>query len=76
MVEGAPEMPDMEMGPDGMPLGPDGMPMRPEGSQGGFLSKLKGNWLVVLLGLALIGQGIFIWRLKRKINANGEFFDA
>ena len=36
MVEGAPEMPDMEMGPDGMPLGPDGMPIRPEGSQGGF----------------------------------------
>jgi hypothetical protein len=76
MVEGAPEMPDMEMGPDGMPLGPDGMPIRPEVSQGGFLSKLKGNWLVVLLGLAVIGQGIFIWRLKRKINANGEFFDA
>lgn len=60
------------MGPDGMPLGPDGLPMA-EGASGGFGGFLKKYWLSVLLILGLIGEGIYIVRIKKK--AKEEFFD-
>lgn len=63
-----------EMGPgfEGKP----GMPMGPDGIQGGFLQKLKNNWKLTLLLVVVLIQAVFIWRLRRKVKANGEFFDV
>lgn len=70
-VESAPEPSPDEMGMEGEMM-PDG----PGGPGGGFMSKLKNNWLATLLGIVILAQIVFIWRMKKKMKANGEFFDA
>ncbi|MBZ4654508.1 MAG: S-layer domain-like protein [Peptococcaceae bacterium] len=61
------------MGPDGsvkpgMPV--KGMPLQ----KGSFLNTVKTKWPTFLLGLVIILEGIYIWRLKRK-KASEEFFN-
>jgi len=82
-VEDRPEPPPgSEMGPGGktgMIEGKAGMsrsPMGPNGPKTSLLVKLKNNWKAVVLLIIIIIQGIFIWRLKRRVNQNGEFFDV
>jgi hypothetical protein len=54
---------------------PDGkMPGGMGNSGGRFMASLKSNWLPVLLGLIMLGEGFFIWRMKRN-NRNKEFLD-
>lgn len=75
-VEGQPEpLMGGEMGPEGKP-GMPGSPMGPDGSPGNFLAKLKNNWKAIVLLFVVLIQGVFIWRLRRKVKANGEFFDV
>lgn len=76
-VQSQPEMPmEGEVGPGGFE-GKPGMPMGPDGAMGGgFGQKLKNNWKAIVLLVIVLIQGIFIWRLKRKVKANGEFFDV
>ncbi|NLT94168.1 MAG: hypothetical protein GXW85_01310 [Clostridia bacterium] len=57
--------------------GKPGMPMGPDRAMGGGLGqKLKDNWKAMVLLVIVLIQGVFIWRLKRKVKANGEFFDV
>ena len=76
-VQSQPEMPmEGEMGPGGFE-GRPGMPMGPDGAMGGgFLQKLKNNWKTLVLFVVVLVQAVFIWRLRRKVKANGEFFDV
>ncbi len=59
-------------GMDGEKFGPErpiGMP-----KQGGFLSKIKGNLLSIILLLIIVGETVYIVRFKKK-KANEEFFN-
>ncbi|KJS21557.1 MAG: hypothetical protein VR72_10015 [Clostridiaceae bacterium BRH_c20a] len=82
-VQGQPEPPmGGEMGPGGKPgiidgrPGMPGSPMGPDGPQQSLAVKLKNNWKAILLLIIVFIQAVFIWRLKRKVKANGEFFDV
>jgi hypothetical protein len=82
-VEGRPEpLPGGEMGPGGKPgviegkPGMPSLPMGPDGPKTSLLVKFKNNWKSLILLIIVIIQGIFIWRLRRKVKENGEFFDV
>ncbi|MFZ5753128.1 MAG: hypothetical protein ACOY3J_02710, partial [Bacillota bacterium] len=61
------------MGPDGSVK--PGMPVKGMPPQkASFLTTLKTKWPTFLLGLVIILEGIYIWRLKRK-KASEEFFN-
>lgn len=60
------------IGPDGKPLGPDGMPMD-DGSGSGLGGFFKQHWLSIVLIAGLLGEAIYIIRIKKK--AKEEFFD-
>lgn len=64
------------MGADGKMGDFEGAPGRVGmgGSAGGFFSTLKTNWLPILLGVIMLGEGFLIWRMKRN-NRNKEFLD-
>jgi len=81
-VQGQPEQPmGGEIGPDGKPVmidgrpGMPGSPMGPEGQQS-LAAKLMNNWKALILLVIVLIQAVFIWRLRRKVKANGEFFDV
>ncbi|MGI6226132.1 MAG: COG1361 S-layer family protein [Peptococcales bacterium] len=78
-VQGQPEPPmGGEMGPGGFEGRPGmpGGPMGPDGNSGNLLQKFKNNWKAIVLLLIVLIQGVFIWRLRRKVKANGEFLDV
>ena len=66
------------------PAGPAGGMMKPgepgrpvpgkQASGGGFFATLKNNWLNGLLGILILVEGVYIWRLRRKRNSE-EFFN-
>jgi len=72
--------------PEGMP-GKEGEMMGPAGpvkvlpgknglpQQGGLLTKGKALAVPLLLFLVIAGEGLYIWRLKKKKKESGEFFD-
>jgi len=66
------------------PAGPEGEIMRPgapgmitpgkQAPKGGFLTSLKNNWFNGLLGLVILLEGVYIWRLRKKRDSE-EFFN-
>lgn len=61
-----------EMGPDGK--GGPGMADMPGAQGGGFFAKLRAKAFNTLLGLVILFEAIYIWRLKKK-KKEEEFFD-
>jgi len=59
------------MGPEGIRKGVSGPMGPPQG--GSLLARIKSIALPLLLVLVILGEGIYIWRLKKK--KTGEFFD-
>lgn len=61
-----------EMGPDGM--GGPGMGDMPGDPGASFVAKLKAKAFNVVLGMVILFEAIYIWRLKKK-KKEEEFFD-
>lgn len=60
------------MGPEGIRKGVSGPMGSPQG--GSLLARIKSMALPLLLVLVILGEGLYIWRLKKK-KKTGEFFD-